>query len=79
MKTLVLILRVLGYVWCIAALLLVLVSGAWVWINLGFGDFQELFNPFDIRIWLAIVGVMLPGGTLFLVANCLAEKNSPHT
>ena len=67
MKVWVVLLRVFGYIWLTAAVLLILAGIAGTWMKGGFSAVQELLSPFNVVNWIVTVitlagdSVALPG------------------
>jgi len=55
------VLRGVGYVWLVLAVLVILAGIVGVWIKEGFGGVQGLLSPFNIANWLVTVVTLAPG------------------
>jgi len=74
MKALIVVIKAIGYIWCSVALLLIVAGSIMVWVKHGFWEFMWLFSPFNIWNYLAVIGILLPGVLLFLLAEKLEKR-----
>lgn len=70
MKTWIFILKIFGYIWLTAAVLLILAGIAGTWMKGGFFAVQELLSPFNVVNWIVTIITLAPG----LGALAWAEK-----
>ena len=73
-KTLILTLRVLGYVWIVAALVLILAGTIGVLIRDGFWEAMWFFSPFNFWNFLAIILTLAPGVAFLEIARRLSDR-----
>jgi len=53
--------KVLGYVWLVAAGLLILAGIVGVWLQDGFSGVQDLLSPFNVVNYLVTIITLAPG------------------
>jgi len=70
MKVWIIMLKVFGYIWLTAAVLLILAGIVGIWIKGGFSAVQKILSPFNIVNWIVTVITLAPG----LGALAWAEK-----
>jgi hypothetical protein len=70
MKVCIAVLKVSGYIWLTAAVLLILAGIAGTWMKDGFSGVQDLLSPFNVVNWIVTVITLAPG----LGALAWAEK-----
>jgi len=61
MKVWIVLLKVFGYIWLTAAVLLILAGIAGTWMKGGFSAVQELLSPFNVVNWIVTVITLAPG------------------
>ena len=79
MKVWIVLLKVFGYVWLTAAVLLILAGIPGTWMKEGFSAVQELLNPFNIVNWLVTIITLAPGfGALAWAEKVNAKRALPQ-
>ena len=76
MKVWIVLLKVFGYVWLTAAVLLILAGIAGTWMKGGFSAVQELLSPFNVVNWIVTVITLAPGLGALAWAENLKSKSS---
>ena len=76
MKIWIVLLKVFGYIWLTAAVLLILAGIAGIWMKSGFSAVQELLSPFNIVNWIVTVITLAPGLGSLAWAEKLRAKSS---
>lgn len=71
--------RIAGNILLCAGALLILVGSATVLVTKGIGAFMELFNPFNITNFIAMLIVLAPGIVLRILAENIENKHKPDT
>lgn len=74
MKFLATFCKVLGYVWLIAAGIVIFIGIVGVWMNEGFSGVQQLLSPFNIANWLITVITLAPGIGLLFLSDKLRQR-----
>jgi hypothetical protein len=74
MKIWIIILKAFGYIWLIAAVILILVGLYGIWLKGGFSAVQEILSPFNVINWVATLITVAPGLGAIAWANKLKEK-----
>ena len=74
MKIIVLVTKVFGIIWIIAAVLLILVGLYGVWIKEGFTGVTQLLSPFNVTNWIVTILTLAPGFGLLLLSEKLRLK-----
>lgn len=75
MKVWIALLKVFGYIWLTAAVLLILAGIAGTWMKGGFSAVQELLSPFNVVNWIVTVITLVPGlGALAWAEKLKAKK-----
>lgn len=75
MKVWIVLLKVFGYIWLTAAVLLILAGIAGVWMKGGFSAVQELLSPFNVVNFVVTVITLAPGLGALTLAEKLKAKN----
>lgn len=75
MKFWITILKIFGYIWLIAAVILILAGLYGIWMKDGFSGVQETLSPFNIINWIVTLITVAPGIGSIAWANKLKEKN----
>ena len=70
MKVWIVLLKLFGYIWLAAAVLLILAGVVGTWMKGGFSAVRELLSPFNFVNWIVTVITIAPG----LGALAWAEK-----
>src|SRR3989442_5008155 len=60
MKVWIALLKVFGYIWLTAAVLLILAGIAGTWMKGGFSAVQDLLSPFNVVNWIVTVVTLAP-------------------
>jgi len=76
MRVWIILLKVFGYVWLSAAVLLILAGIAGTWMKDGFSAVQELLSPFNISNWVVTLVTLAPGLAALAYASKLESKRS---
>ena len=76
MKAWIVLLRVLGYIWLTAAMLLILAGIAGTWKKGGFSAVQVLLSPFNVVNWIVTMITLAPGLGALAWAEKLKSKSS---
>lgn len=76
MKISVVILKVFGYVWLVAAWLLISAGIIGVWMEEGFSGVQDLLSPFNVVNCIVTIITLAPGLGALMWVNKLQEKQS---
>lgn len=76
MKTWAKALKVFGYIWCILAILAILVGTIGVWMSEGFSGVQRLLSPFNIWNWGLMMVTLAPGIGAIIWSDKIKEKLS---
>jgi hypothetical protein len=74
MKFLATFCKVLGYVWLIAAGILIFIGIVGVWMKEGFSGVQQLLSPFNIANWLMTLITLAPGVGLLFLSDKLRQR-----
>jgi len=74
MKVWIALLKVFGYIWLSAAVLLILAGIAGTWMKGGFSAVQELLSPFNVVNWIVTVITLAPGLGALVWAEKLKAK-----
>lgn len=76
MKFLIAALKIFGVIWVFLALVLIVVSLIFVWMNSGFSEVQKILSPFNLINWLVTVITFAPGVAAIVWAGKLSEKTN---
>jgi hypothetical protein len=76
LKVWIILLKVFGYVWLTAAVILILIGIVGIWIKGGFSAVQELLGPFNIINWIVTIITLAPGLGAIAWAEKLKGKES---
>ena len=76
MKFWIILLKVLGYIWLTAAVILILAGIYGVWLKEGFSGVQGLLSPFNIINWIVTLITLAPGIGAIVWASKLEEKQT---
>jgi hypothetical protein len=76
MKVWVVLLKVFGYIWLTAAVLLILAGIAGTWMTGGFAAVQDLLSPFNVVNLIVTVITLAPGLGALAWAEKLKAKSS---
>ena len=66
--------KVLGYVWLVAAGIVIFIGIVGVWMKEGFSGVQQLLSPFNIANWLITVITLAPGIGLLFLSDKLGQR-----
>jgi hypothetical protein len=75
MKVWIVLLKVFGYIWLTAAVILILAGIAGVWMKGGFSAVQQVLSPFNIINWIVTVITLAPGLGALVWAEKLKTKS----
>ena len=73
------LLRVFATVWFVVVGLLIVVSIAMTWYMEGFGRVQEIFSPFNVINFIAMVVTLVPGVGASMLAERLESRRQATT
>jgi hypothetical protein len=76
MKLWIVLLKVFGYIWLTAAVLLILAGIAGTWMKGGFSAVQELLSPFNVVNWIVTVITIALGVGALAWADKLKAKSA---
>lgn len=79
MKVWIILLKVFGYIWLTAAVILILAGIAGVWMKGGFSAVQELLSPYNVANFVVTVVTLAPGYGALVWAEKLKAKNSTRS
>lgn len=74
MRIWIVFLKAFGYIWMIAAALLILIGIAGTWMKGGFSAVQDLLSPFNLANWIVTVITVAPGIGALIWAEKLNAK-----
>jgi len=66
--------KALGYLWLVAAGLIILIGIVGVWITEGVAEIPGLLNPFHATNWVVMMVAVVPGVSLLMLAAKLREE-----
>jgi hypothetical protein len=71
------LLRAFAVVWFVLAGLLIFASTLMMWYKEGFGRVQEIFSPFNVVNFIAVMITLAPGIAARMLADRLAQRRRP--